>query len=105
MIFRENSVKNGVEKDGDLFYFFHYIASRNNTNNFDKRSYIFLMKFKYGDDDAVQFVFNQSNPHLNNTSFAVCTVPPHKKDRKGADGPHKLAKKIIQSMSFDNKKL
>lgn len=22
MIFRENSVKNGVEKDGDLFYFF-----------------------------------------------------------------------------------
>lgn len=105
MIFRENSVKNGVEKDGDLFYFFHYIASRNNTNNFDKRSYIFLMKFKYGDDDAVQFVFNQLNPHLNNTSFAVCTVPPHKKDRKGADGPHKLAEKIIQSMSFDNKKI
>ena len=43
MIFRENSVKNGVEKDGDLFYFFHYIASKNNTNNFDERSKIFLI--------------------------------------------------------------
>lgn len=58
MIFRENSVKNGVEKDGDLFYFFHYIASRNNTDNFDERSKILLINFKNGCNDTVQSVLN-----------------------------------------------
>lgn len=105
MIFRENSVKNGVEKDGDLFYFFHYIASRNNTDNFDERSKIFLINFKNGRNDTVQSVFEQLNPHLNNSSFAVCAVPPHNAYWQGNDGPHKLARKIVQSMSAKNKQL
>ncbi|WP_418948000.1 hypothetical protein [Phascolarctobacterium succinatutens] len=105
MIFRENSVKNGVEKDGDLFYFFHYIASRNNTDNFDERSKIFLINFKNGRNDTVQSVFEQLNPHLNNASFAVCAVPPHNAYWQGNDGPHKLARKIVQSMSAKNKQV
>lgn len=105
MIFRENSVKNGVEKDGDLFYFFHYIASRNNTDNFDERSKIFLINFKNGYNDTVQSVFEQLNPHLNNASFAVCAVPPHNAYWQGNDGPHKLARKIVQSMSAKNKQV
>lgn len=105
MIFRENSVKNGVEKDGDLFYFFHYIASRNNTDNFDERSKIFLINFKNGRNDTVQSVFEQLNPHLNNASFAVCAVPPHNAYWQGNDGPHKLARKIVQSMSAENKQV
>lgn len=105
MIFRENSVKNGVEKDGDLFYFFHYIASRNNTDNFDERSKIFLINFKIGRNDTVQSVFEQLNPHLNNASFAVCAVPPHNAYWQGNDGPHKLARKIVQSMSAKNKQV
>lgn len=105
MIFRENSVKNGVEKDGDLFYFFHYIASRNNTDNFDERSKKFLMDFKNGYNDTVQSVFEQLNLHLNNASFAVCAVPPHNAYWQGNDGPHKLARKIVQSMSAGNKQV
>lgn len=105
MIFRENSVKNGVEKDGDLFYFFHYIASRNNTDNFDERSKIFLINFKNGYNDTVQSVFEQLNPHLNNASFAVCAVPPHNAYWQGNDGPHKLARKIVQSISAENKQV
>lgn len=105
MIFRENSVKNGVEKDGDLFYFFHYIASRNNTDNFDERSKIFLLNFKNGYNDTVQSVFEQLNPHLNNASFAVCAVPPHNAYWQGNDGPHKLARKIVQSISAENKQV
>lgn len=105
MIFRENSVKNGVEKDGDLFYFFHYIASRNNTDNFDERSKFFLINFKNGRNDTVQSVFEQLNPHLNNASFAVCAVPPHNAYWQGNDGPHKLARKIVQSMSAGNKQV
>lgn len=105
MIFRENSVKNGVEKDGDLFYFFHYIASRNNTDNFDERSKIFLINFKNGRNDTVQSVFELLNHHLNNASFAVCAVPPHNAYWQGNDGPHKLARKIVQSMSAENKQV
>lgn len=105
MIFKENSVKNGVEKDGDLFYFFHYIASRNNTDNFDERSKIFLINFKNGRNDTVQSVFELLNPHLNNASFAVCAVPPHNAYWQGNDGPHKLARKIVQSMSAENKQV
>ena len=105
MIFRENSVKNGVEKDGDLFYFFHYIASRNNTDNLDERSKIFLINFKNGRNDTVQSVFEQLNLHLNNASFAVCAVPPHNAYWQGNDGPHKLARKIVQSMSAKNKQV
>lgn len=105
MIFRENSVKNGVEKDGDLFYFIHYIASRNNTDNFDERSKIFLINFKNGYNDTVQSVFEQLNPHLNNASFAVCAVPPHNAYWQGNDGPHKLARKIVQSISAENKQV
>lgn len=105
MIFKENSVKNGVEKDGDLFYFFHYIASKNNTDNFDERSKIFLINFKNGRSETVQSVFEQLNPHLNNASFAVCAVPPHNAYWQGNDGPHKLARKIVQSMSAKNKQV
>lgn len=105
MIFRENSVKNGVEKDGDLFYFFHYIASRNNTDNFDERSKNFLINFKNGRDDTVQSVFEQLKPHLNNASFSICAVPPHNAYWQGNDGPHKLARKIVQSMSAANKQV
>lgn len=105
MIFRENSVKNGVEKDGDLFYFFHYIASKNNTNNFDERSKIFLINFKNGRSETVQSVFEQLKPHLNNASFSICAVPPHNAYWQGNDGPHKLARKIVQSMSAANKQV
>lgn len=105
MIFKENSVKNGVEKDGDLFYFFHYIASRNNTDDFDERSKKFLMDFKNGYNDTVQSVFEQLKPHLNNASFSVCAVPPHNAYWQGNDGPHKLARKIVQSMSAGNKQV
>lgn len=105
MIFKENSVKNGVEKDGDLFYFFHYIASRNNTDDFDERSKKFLMDFKNGYNDTVQSVFEQLKPHLNNASFSICAVPPHNAYWQGNDGPHKLARKIVQSMSAGNKQV
>lgn len=105
MIFRENSVKNGVEKDGDLFYFFHYIASKNNTNNFDERSKKFLIDFKNGRSETVQSVFEQLKPHLNNASFAVRAVPPHNAYWQGNDGPHKLARKIVQSISAENKQV
>lgn len=105
MIFKENSVKNGVEKDGDLFYFFHYIASRNNTDNYDERSKYFLINFKNGHNDTVQSVFEQLKPHLNNASFAVCAVPPHNAYWQGNDGPHKLARKIVQSISAGNKQV
>ena len=105
MIFKENSVQNGVEKDGDLFYFFHYIASRNNTDNFDERSKIFLMNFKRGCNNEVESVFNQLKPHLNNASFSICAVPPHNAYWQGNDGPHKLARKIVQSMSAENKQV
>lgn len=105
MIFKENSVKNGVEKDGDLFYFFHYIASRNNTDDFDERSKNFLIDFKNGYNDTVQSVFEQLKPHLNNASFSICTVPPHNAYWQGNDGPHKLARKIVQSMSAGNKQV
>lgn len=105
MIFRENSVKNGVEKDGDLFYFFHYIASRNNTDDFDERSKNFLIDFKNGYNDTVQSVFEQLKPHLNNASFSICAVPPHNAYWQGNDGPHKLARKIVQSMSAGNKQV
>lgn len=105
MIFRENSVKNGVEKDGDLFYFFHYIASRNNTDDFDERSKKFLIDFKNGYNDTVQSVFEQLKPHLNNASFSICAVPPHNAYWQGNDGPHKLARKIVQSMSAGNKQV
>lgn len=105
MIFRENSVKNGVEKDGDLFYFFHYIASRNNTDNFDERSKIFLINFKNGRSETVQSVFEQLKPHLNNASFSICAVPPHNAYWQGNDGPHKLARKIVQSISAENKQV
>ena len=105
MIFKENSVKNGVEKDGDLFYFFHYIASRNNTDDFDERSKNFLIDFKKGYNDTVQSVFEQLKPHLNNASFSICAVPPHNAYWQGNDGPHKLARKIVQSMSAGNKQV
>lgn len=105
MIFKENSVKNGVEKDGDLFYFFHYIASKNNTDNFDERSKIFLINFKNGRSETVQSVFEQLKPHLNNASFSICAVPPHNAYWQGNDGPHKLARKIVQSMSAENKQV
>lgn len=105
MIFKENSVKNGVEKDGDLFYFFHYIASRNNTDDFDERSKNFLIDFKNGYNDTVQSVFEQLKPHLNNASFSICAVPPHNAYWQGNDGPHKLARKIVQSMSAGNKQV
>lgn len=105
MIFKENSVKNGVEKDGDLFYFFHYIASRNNTDDFDERSKKFLIDFKNGYNDTVQSVFEQLKPHLNNASFSICAVPPHNAYWQGNDGPHKLARKIVQSMSAGNKQV
>lgn len=105
MIFKENSVTNGVEKDGDLFYFFHYIASRNNTDDFDERSKNFLIDFKNGYNDTVQSVFEQLKPHLNNASFSICAVPPHNAYWQGNDGPHKLARKIVQSMSAGNKQV
>lgn len=105
MIFKENSVKNGVEKDGDLFYFFHYIASRNNTDDFDERSKNFLIDFKNGYNDTMQSVFEQLKPHLNNASFSICAVPPHNAYWQGNDGPHKLARKIVQSMSAGNKQV